>query len=257
MTHRWLQCPTPRPNPRVVLICFPHAGGMASSFYPWVRALPASMEVHCVQYPPLEYRRNWSSSDQDNRLRSWARSIAHELSVFQGHRISLFGHSFGAILAFETCVQLKEKAVPVERIFLSGAAPVGMSAGPFSSDAGDDELMQAVSSLGFLRPGWSRHHKELSAIISALRSDLKVLEEYARGLRPTSVDSPITVMGGRADETVSIAALQTWRNLTTEACEVLEFPGGHFFPQTHEQKVTSCICERLHIPDDVRTWGGP
>ena len=52
----WLIVPEPRPAARLRLICFPYAGGGASTFSLWPRALPSHVELCAVQLPGREER---------------------------------------------------------------------------------------------------------------------------------------------------------------------------------------------------------
>ena len=44
------------PNPRVRLLCFPHAGGAASFFRSWAEFVPDGVEAVAVRYPGREDR---------------------------------------------------------------------------------------------------------------------------------------------------------------------------------------------------------
>jgi surfactin synthase thioesterase subunit len=56
--NRWVRCSHPSASAFGRLICFPHAGGSASYFYPVSAALSPKIEVLAVQYPGRQDRRN-------------------------------------------------------------------------------------------------------------------------------------------------------------------------------------------------------
>src|SRR5438132_14037878 len=51
-----ITCPVPRPDARVRLFCFPHAGSGVAQFYPWAHLLPTHIELRAVQLPGRESR---------------------------------------------------------------------------------------------------------------------------------------------------------------------------------------------------------
>src|SRR5262245_49588689 len=96
-TDRWL--PTRRlPRGGVVLFCFAYAGGGASLFRDWVGALGASVEVCPVQLPGREAR---FREPAFTRLAPLVDSLVESLGPHLARPLALFGHSLGALIAFE------------------------------------------------------------------------------------------------------------------------------------------------------------
>src|SRR5690606_26030993 len=89
----------------------PHAGGAASYFAPLARALSSAVEVLGVQYPGRQNRRFETPVDN---LQHLVDLIVKELPPGP---YAFFGHSMGALLAFETTRRLE---TPPLRLFLSG-----------------------------------------------------------------------------------------------------------------------------------------
>ncbi len=54
--NSWIFASRPNPQARLRLFCFPHAGGGASFFRPWIGMLPPDIEVCPVQLPGRENR---------------------------------------------------------------------------------------------------------------------------------------------------------------------------------------------------------
>ncbi|HZH03347.1 MAG TPA: thioesterase domain-containing protein, partial [Myxococcaceae bacterium] len=52
----WFPFRRPRPNARVRLFCFPHAGGGASAYRQWADLVPEWVEICAVQLPGRETR---------------------------------------------------------------------------------------------------------------------------------------------------------------------------------------------------------
>ena len=51
MNNKWFVIPKPNINAELKLICFPYAGGSVSTFLPWVKTLPANVELIIIQAP--------------------------------------------------------------------------------------------------------------------------------------------------------------------------------------------------------------
>ena len=82
--------------PRV--ICFPHAGGSASWFLPVASALTPRADVLSVQYPGRQDRRQEPLVDDIVTL---AGQITDVLAELDERPLLFFGHSMGAVVAFE------------------------------------------------------------------------------------------------------------------------------------------------------------
>ena len=66
----WLMCSRPRPDARVRLFCFPHAGAGASVYRRWPAGLPADVELWAIQAPGREIKDMpaWGGVLDDNTL---------------------------------------------------------------------------------------------------------------------------------------------------------------------------------------------
>ncbi len=73
----------------------------------------------------------------------------------------------------------------------------------------------------------------LALFLPILRADLTMLERHRFTADPV-LDVPITACGGQNDPQTPPAALEAWRELTTNDFVVRHFPGGHFY--LHERR---------------------
>src|SRR6185437_11668624 len=95
---RWL--PTVRPWSRaaVRLVCFPYAGGGASMYRDWAGAMGDSIEVWPIQLPGREAR---FCEPAFTRLAPLVEGLADAVGPHLDRPFALFGHSLGALVAFE------------------------------------------------------------------------------------------------------------------------------------------------------------
>ncbi|MGA8518751.1 MAG: alpha/beta fold hydrolase, partial [Pseudonocardiaceae bacterium] len=100
----WAHISRPRPAARLRLICLPAAGGGASRYRDWPAHLPDGVEVVSVQLPGRENRFDEQPIDSMDQL------VGSLLDGLAGNLIApfaLFGHSMGALIAFELARRLR------------------------------------------------------------------------------------------------------------------------------------------------------
>src|SRR5262249_28719179 len=95
---RWLLNSHPWSRGSVGLFCFAYAGGGASLFRDWVGALGGSVDVCPVQLPGREGRFHEPAF---TRLTPLLDSLVQSLGPQLQRPFALFGHSLGALIAFE------------------------------------------------------------------------------------------------------------------------------------------------------------
>jgi len=225
----WLWTPRPQPSAHTRLFCFPAAGSGASSYFPWGQTFDGTdLELCAIQLPGRENRSNeMPFRSMDALLPPLLKAIEPSLD----RPFSFFGHSLGAVLAFELACQLRDRDwPPPNHLFLSASRPPHLPRNqPPVHRLPDGKFVDALVNRYQGIPATVLQDRELMDLfLPALRADITLLETYCyRPRRPLAVAS--RVFGGRADPQVGEADLQRWQDLTTGpfACELFE--GGHFY----------------------------
>ena len=106
---RWLRTFVPRPDAELCLVCFPHAGGSATAYHDWVADLPDRIEVVAVQYPG---RADRLGEPAHTTMSPLADAVVDALEDLVERPYPLFGHSMGAVVAYETAVRLGQRPGP-------------------------------------------------------------------------------------------------------------------------------------------------
>ncbi|MFF3412465.1 thioesterase II family protein [Streptomyces sp. NPDC002742] len=212
----------------IALMCLPYAGAGASLFRPWREQPDRAFQVTPIQLPGREER---FIEDPYTSVGEAAAGCAERVTAAaQGRQFALFGHSFGAVIAYETARLLVADGAPLpQRLIVSGAAAPGVARPYLGVDGlSDDELVERVGALaGYDHEAFADPDlREL--IVPALRADMAINETY----RPGTVDPlpvPITVLRGMDDDLVTRMDAELWSGHTTAGYELLDMPGGHMY----------------------------
>src|SRR6202521_4801574 len=116
--NSWYVAHPPNPDAALKLFCFPYAGGSASAFRSWHLALPREVEVCGVQLPG---RANRLLEPAFTCIPDLLEELAPALLAVADRPFAFFGHSMGAIVAFELSRWLqRHKEVMPKHLFVSG-----------------------------------------------------------------------------------------------------------------------------------------
>ncbi|EGX58121.1 putative thioesterase [Streptomyces zinciresistens K42] len=238
------------------LLCFPCAGGAAGGYARLARALAPDLDVHAVQYPGRQDR---LAEPPARDLAGIVDHVVRELPLHCAAErpLALFGHSMGALLAFETARRLERDRSPFApvRLFLSGrASPVlGPRADDFLRD--DATLLAQMRRLGGAEPQVLDDPDMRDLIMPSVRADHALLMRYTWD-RGTLRDCPFTVLVGDRDPVVTVAEADRWRQLTSGPTRTVSFPGGHFYLNDRAPELAATVREALFPAGRANASGG-
>ncbi|MFK0243454.1 thioesterase II family protein [Amycolatopsis azurea] len=226
------------------LLCFPYAGGNAQAYARWRKLFPGSVEVCPVQSPGRGERvREKPLARQADLLDD----LFSRIDRLPAKPTALFGHSLGALLAFECARRLGERReVRPVRLFVSGHRAPHL---PMREDAlcqlpDTDFLARLAARSSNLEAFGDPAFRAL--LLPALRADYTVSETY-RFIPGKPLDCPVTVFGGRADPEVERAELEAWERHTTGPFETRMFDGDHFFVDSDWRSVATAVTTVLTV----------
>ena len=249
MSDRWLAPNLLRTDARMRFFCLPHAGAGASAYRAWSQELPADLQLCAVQLPGRENRLNERSIDSTTKL---VPELLGGIRAYLDRPFALFGHSMGALVAFELTRELRRLGLPQPRhLFLSAhRAPHLPGLFPHVHALSRPEFIAELRRLEGT-PDEVLAHEELMQIAEPiLRADFKLCEtyEYVQG---EPLDMPLSIFGGVDDPNVQPAVLEPWREHTRASIRLRIFPGGHLYPQQARAELVSAILSDLRV-DSVR-----
>ncbi|KOX09745.1 MULTISPECIES: thioesterase II family protein [unclassified Streptomyces] len=244
---RWLRRFAKSEDSELQLVCFPHAGGAASAYLGLTRALAPDIDVVAVQYPGRQDRR----LEPVPSLVHLARAVAEELARAPRRPYAFFGHSMGAVVAYETARVLTEfgLATPL-RLILSGRGAPGPEPRAGDRLEGDAALIAEIRRLGGTGSRVLDDPELLEMVLPTLRADYGALGRY-RWLPGPPLDIPLTVMVGTADPVVPVEDARGWLAHSTRPGDLLTFDGGHFYLDTQLPSVARAVRTLLAHPTPV------
>jgi len=220
----WFARPDPSAGHR--LFCLPHGGGGASVYRTWRQLLAPAIDVVPAQLPGRETR---SAEPPMTSADALVAAMIDPLLAGTPESFAIFGHSMGALLAYELAAAAVARGRPPFRLFVSGHHPPHLPS-PTRELHGlaDDDFIAALISFGGIPEELVEDLDMVAYLLPIFRADFAVCESY-RHPRRRPLPVPVTVLAGRADPAVDVAQLPRWAELTTEETTVHLFEGGHFY----------------------------
>jgi medium-chain acyl-[acyl-carrier-protein] hydrolase len=240
----WLSCLRPDPGAKVRLFCLPYAGAGGSIYRNWSARLAGVAEVCPILLPGREARfRDRPHTQMQSLVAAMAEGIASQLR----RPFALFGHSMGALIAFELARRIaRDRGVSPACLFVSGSRPPDAvwTESPVHS-LPDREFLDCLHGRYHAIPAAVRENRELAEIVlPALRADFAILETY-RYEDGTRLDCPIVAYGGIQDDTVTCEELESWGRYTAKGFKGRRLPGDHFFLRTAEAELLADLSRHL------------
>ncbi|WP_158301254.1 thioesterase II family protein [Janthinobacterium sp. BJB426] len=238
----WLVRGQPHATRALRLYCFGHAGASAAAFRAWQARLEPSIEVCAIELPG--HGRRMAEAPQDQLLPlagELTQALARELRATP-RPYALFGHSLGALLAFEVARGLARLDVPPPlRLLVSGAnAPQRRPPSRMLHLLPDDALLEELRTYDGTPQELLDERELMALLLPILRADFCMVETYHYHPGP-QLTVPLTVLAGRADARVSPDGVAAWALETSGSCHSIWHDGGHFFIETHARAVLADI----------------
>lgn len=246
----WFLRPQPKPNANLRLICFPYAGGSASTYISWANHLPENVELIAVQPPGRSTRMFEPPYDEMSPL---VDSLLVPFSNILDRPYIIYGHSLGSRVAFELMVQCQKAGLRLPAHFIASG-----SRAPFIPvrekqiyNLPELEFFSELEKLNGTPKEVLQNEELMKLCLPLLRADFKLADTYCSP--KTKINSPVTVLGGSNDEGISHDDLQSWEQLFNNSADVHIIPGDHFFVESNKsqvlQKVNQIIAETMRLPE--------
>ncbi|ACA14742.1 Thioesterase [Methylobacterium sp. 4-46] len=231
----------PRGRPQVV--CFHHAGGNAGFFRPWLDVPALAGVAVCPVELPGRGGRFGEAPRAD--LAGVARALSDLLAAHLdwSRPVILFGHSLGALIAYETALRLEGSGlVPAHLVVSARRAPDVPTPQPWRHTLADDALLAELARIGGTDAAILAHWELMALMLPAIRADFTLTDPYHRP-QPEALDCPILAIRGQDDAEIGEADMAGWEAVTRSGCARWHPAGGHFY--LADPPVRSALAERL------------
>lgn len=231
---------------KINLFCFHHAGGSASFFNDWPSQLTPFVNLISVQLPGRDMRQNESFITNINIL---IEKLTKHSDIFSNKPFVLFGHSLGAIIAFELSRKLQKLSLQAPKcLIVSGYCAPKLSDTKEKIHLLPDPLFlkRLIEKYGGISEEILNCNELLNFVLPRIRADVYLAENYSYSFAPL-LECPIFVMGGANDPSIHIDELLGWKEETKAQTKIFSFQGDHFFLQSKKASVLERINKLLTI----------
>jgi surfactin synthase thioesterase subunit len=213
---------------RIPILSFPFAGGGAGVFRRCQEYPSDVLRICPVQLPGREQR---FGEELCTTVDEAVEEVLPQALGLVGHarQVALFGHSLGAVLAYETAHRLCRIGYPgVVHLFVSGSPGPWTQRERRATGLSDEQFLERVREFaGYAHP--ALEHPELrELLLPILRADVAMHENH-RPRWDTPLEAPITSIRGADDELVSAQDAAEWATATTQDCRMVELAGNHMY----------------------------
>jgi surfactin synthase thioesterase subunit len=215
------------------LYIFPHAGGSPSFYVPFAKAFSGSTKRIAVQYPGAQNRSAVVPS-----IEALADTLYGILAKGPAGPTAFFGHSMGALVAFEVARRLESTGNPITAFFVSSCAAPGRMRSEYFRDMSDDELVKFLIELSGTDPKVMDNRDFLDMILPPLRGYYNAIAGYTCDAEAT-VSCPVHAFVGTDDRLASRDNVSGWADHTTAEFTLRVFEGNHFYFAEHLGEVVT------------------
>jgi len=237
----WLITPNPRPQANWRLFCFPYAGGAARIYQPWATALPSNVEVCAVELPGHGRR---LTKPPITQLATLIQHLEIAIQPWLDKPFVFFGHSLGALVAFELARSLRQHQCPIPALLWVSAAraPHLISPNPPIYQLPQADFIAELRRYSGTPDEVLANAELMELLLPMLRADFALLETY-RYHDQAPLTFPITAFGGEADAIVSLEDIRPWQIHTDAAFTLERVAGDHFF--VHNPQTVSLLIQEI------------
>jgi surfactin synthase thioesterase subunit len=219
------------------LYMFPHAGGSVSFYVPFSKAFTTGLKRIAIQYPG---KSQGSDVTPISSIPALADEVYQMLAAADEPQtpVALFGHSMGALVAFEVALRFDQAQNPIAALFVSACGAPGHMGYDYFRTRSDDELLKMLGDLTAATPGML-NEQFVATILPTLHS-YKAIANYTEPTGST-VSCPIHAFAGSDDPIVEQKSVSAWSDFTTSEFTERTFAGDHFFLTANAQDVAKDV----------------
>jgi len=225
------------------MFCFPYAGGTALVYKKWADFLPSTIQVIPVELPGRGARLKETPFVSMPAL---IEELAEVIWPLLDKPFIFYGHSMGAIIAFELTRSLSRKYDrEPQALFVGGRrAPQTSDNEPVTYNLPKDQFIEELIKLNGTPLEVIEHAELMEMMIPLLRTDFQLIQTYEY-IAGAPLQCPINVYGGLEDHHVPRDLLFPWQEQTRSGFALHMLPGDHFFLRSSQSQLLGSLSREL------------
>ncbi|MFD8897538.1 alpha/beta fold hydrolase [Streptomyces ardesiacus] len=236
-----LMRPGPLREPAARLFLLHHAGGSHLLYRGWTQHFPEDWELCLLEAPGRGNLQALPLIDDCDQLVDYFHTA---IAPLLDRPFGFFGHSMGALIAYQLTRQLLREGGPLPTWL--GVSAYGAPQGEATADSSphlmaDDELRGWLRSGGGSPPQLLDNDDVWRKFAPVFRSDFKLVDTWRPPRSPEPLPVPLTAFAGRRDKLIGEDRLLAWRALTTNFLGLERYEGDHFYLMDHQQPLAGAI----------------
>lgn len=224
---------------RVRLFCLPCAGGSSTAYDGWHEGLGESVDALPILLPGRGTR---FLEPVVTSVPALVEQITESLGPSLRAPYALFGHSYGALLAFEMARSSRRLGLPSPSILLVAGfrGPKTPAPAIAAAESSDDDLVNWLEDGSGTRDPVFENPDFRRLFLDVLRGDLTAIASYQYAAEPP-LKCPIVAFAGEQDPVAPRRDMLAWRHETADRFNLHVLPGRHLFVRTAESRLLPLI----------------
>ena len=212
---------------KIKLFCFPHLGGSASIYYQWKTMIHKNIEIIPIE---LAGRGERNKEPFCKNFKELLLDISIQITNNHLEKYAFFGHSMGALIAYEIMYQLLNQGFPPPiHIFFSGSNPPSHKSDIFFKQLNENDLINELKKIGGISETIFEYPELVEVILPIIQADYKVMNTYNFTSQIKKMKNDVTIILGENDSTIIYEEIAKWRLLTIGKCSIYFMKGEHFY----------------------------
>ncbi|TWV53486.1 thioesterase [Streptomyces misionensis] len=241
---------TVTPLPEMLILH--HAGGSAIAYRNLEKQLGGKFRTLTLDLPGR------GAAYGRKPCRSVREAVAFCLDALDAQDVlpdAVFGHSMGALIAFELASELERRGTPVTWLGLSAARPPGFPhPARTRRDLWDDaQLLNFVRDLGGTPEELLEDPDYVDYLLEVIRPDLELVDTYMYDSE-TPLNTPAEIYQGHDDPVLEGVETGHWEEYFQNSVTGRTWPGGHFYLFGSEGELATAITTSFDRALERKAW---
>jgi surfactin synthase thioesterase subunit len=222
---------------QALVFAFPYSGAGSSVYHHWGSYFSQrGIDFIGVQLPARENR---LGEKPLSHLPLLIDQLVFAIIPLLNKPFVFFGHSLGALIAFELCRALRKKGVSLPaHLFVSAFHPPSRpNPNKALHQLTESEFLDGIRAYGNTPEQVLSSTLLMELLFPMLRADFALHETY-HYKEESPLSCPITVLKGRQDSFAKAKDMSDWQQQTQSHYEEIEYEGHHFFLNENRESIS-------------------